>query len=133
MVCGCNQPGGYSDSGDGAGEHSSRRGAGVEESPLPIEKLFRLQAKLNIYILSKRWDKVRKVAMTMIKGVQVASDPDRCRTGKPHIDGIYQVGSMYYERAPKDVKESVNLLNKSIRDARERSNALSNKKKRSRK
>ena len=86
-------------------------------SSIPVRDLHELQAKLRIAMDAKAWKEVASIAREMVRIIPLAVDKKTCNTGRPHLDGVYRVGTMSYDRAPPKARRYLNMMNNVIKTA----------------
>lgn len=86
---------------------------------IPVVRLQRLLHQLNITAEQSDWPTCAALARKVIATIRLAVSPESSQTGKPHLDGIYTVGTLRYIRAPADVQRLLNRMNRIIRTARQ--------------
>jgi len=96
---------------------------------IPIRKLHILQQNLSRAIKENEWDKAAELARKMIKLIPLAVGMDTCRTGKPHLDGIFNVGQDQYLYATKEAKKYINMLNRILKTAKQSIKKIKKRKK----
>jgi hypothetical protein len=90
----------------------------TDAEDLPITRLYKLQADINKSVSDKEWERVSGLARDFIKAIPTSVDARTCGTIKPHLDGIYVIGTIRYSRAPDGVRKSLNLMNRIIKSAK---------------
>lgn len=90
----------------------------TDNERLPIEQLCDLQKSINAAIDTGKWKRTQKLARSFIKLIPQAVDKKTCRTGKPHLDGIYVIGTIRYDGAPIEAVKALNLMNRLIKSAK---------------
>ena len=89
---------------------------GVE---IPVSVIWKLQRKLNKAIDARLWDEVAGLANAVSAQLKLAINPATSHTGgTPHLDGVYSVGTMHYDRAPKTAKAALHKMNRIIKTAK---------------
>ena len=53
----------------------------------------------------------------MLATIKLAIRPETSQAAKPHLDGVYTVGTMKYIRAPDKLQSLINRMNRIIRTA----------------
>lgn len=84
----------------------------------PVTRAISLQRKLHEAVDASEWDRCIELAGKICKQIKLALDPKTCQTGIPHLDGVYSIGTMRYERGPKDVVRAINKMNRIIKTAK---------------
>lgn len=85
---------------------------------VPVSKIWVLQRRLNAAVEAAKWDRCVKLVERICKQIKLAMDPKTSQTGKPHLDGVYSIGTLRYERAPKDVIRALHKMNRIIKTAK---------------
>lgn len=87
----------------------------------PVAQIHKLRDRLSIAVDEGDWDRATKLAKKIIKKIPLAIDPQKCMTGeplgKPHLDGVYAIGTVRYERAPTHAVRSIRQMNRIIKAA----------------
>lgn len=90
-------------------------------SKVPVAQIHKLRDKLGIAVDEEDWDKAAKLAKKIVKKIPLALDPQKCMTGeplgKPHLDGVYTIGSMRYERGPAHAVRAIRQMNRILKVA----------------
>lgn len=90
-------------------------------SEVPVAQIHKLRDRLSVAVDEGDWDKAAKLARKIVKKIPLALDPQKCMTGeplgKPHLDGVYTIGSMRYERGPSHAVRAIRQMNRIIRSA----------------
>lgn len=88
---------------------------------VPVTQIHKLRDRLSIAVDEGDWDRASKLAKKIIKKIPLALDSQTCMTGeplgKPHLDGVYTMGSVRYERAPAHAVRSIRQMNRIIKAA----------------
>jgi len=90
-----------------------------ENEELPVSMAVNDLRKLNQIIENEQWDECVPLSEKILSNVRLALDKRTCRTGKPHLDGVYSTGRMYYQYAPKKIVRTLDKMNRIIRTAKE--------------
>jgi len=90
----------------------------LSEAEIPIRKLWKYRDSLNEAVESSDWDEASRLAKLIVSGIRDALDPVSCGVGKPTLDGLYSIGNMRYEDAPKNVKRAISKMNNILRAAK---------------
>ena len=90
----------------------------TDNEKLPIEQLYDLHKSLSEAVDAGEWKRVPKLARSITKLIPQAVDVKTCRTGKPHLDGLYSIGTIRYDGAPTEAVKALNLMNRIVRSAK---------------
>ena len=74
---------------------------------------------LKVLVADREWDEARDVSKSIVEDIKLAIDFDHCKTGTPHLEGLYSIGTMTYMYAPRKVKRSLDKMNLIIKSAKE--------------
>jgi len=85
---------------------------------IPIVELKAKRSKIDIEIDLERWTEVKVIAQEICKLIELSMSPEACRTGKPHIDGVYRVGRQRFVRGTPSAKEALVRMNDMILEYR---------------
>lgn len=86
---------------------------------MPIKRLWNNQESLNNVIDFEDWDEAERISKLIVSDIKEALDFDKCKTGTPTLDGIYGVGTIRYTKAPKNVRKSIDKMNRIIKTAKD--------------
>lgn len=86
---------------------------------LPVSVCCNSIRLLNQLIAEERWEESVSVSKKILENVALALDPRKCKTGTPHLDGVYSTGRMYYSNAPPEVRRALDRMNRIIRTAKD--------------
>ena len=103
------------------------------EKTYPISKIYRLRDSLSIKIDKKQWATSVMISKKILSLLPKAISETECGTGKPHIDGLYEIGYIRYSKAPKEASEILDHMNNEIKSARITLNKLNKKNKKKKK
>lgn len=70
-------------------------------------------------VANEKWDESRRLSKLIVEDIKLAVSFDRCKTGTPHLEGLYRIGTMTYMYAPAKVKRSLDRMNLIIKSAKE--------------
>lgn len=90
----------------------------IDKDGIPVVRIYALQKQLHQELEDGNWKSCKVLSSDILNTMKLALNPATCKTDKPHIDGVYAVGSMRYERAPKDIKRVLNNMNRVIKTAK---------------
>ena len=86
---------------------------------IPVSAIWKLQRKLNQAIDDQLWDEATELANAVVAQLKLAINPATSHTGgAPHLDGVYSVGTMHYDRAPKKAAAALHKMNRIIKTAK---------------
>jgi hypothetical protein len=94
-------------------------------------EMHRLHDELADAIENDKWKMAKNRARGILKLLPVALDPATSRTGTPHLDGVYNIGSQHIVDAPDDARVVIQKMSDTI--ALAKSKLRRKKKKRKRK
>lgn len=90
----------------------------LSEEELPIKRLWAYREKLSAAVDETRWDEAESLARAIMKDIKPAMDRSTCGVGKPHLDGLYTIGTMRYGSAPPKTRRLLNRMNRILRTAK---------------
>lgn len=82
-----------------------------EEDLHPINKAWRLRREAEYAINEKDWDKLFTLAQDLAKQIDICMADNL-----PNLDGVFGIGTMWYQQAPEKVRTMVDRFNKKLRD-----------------
>jgi hypothetical protein len=84
-----------------------------EDELHPIIKAIRLRDELGKAVSNKKWKRSHNLAIKLIKQI------DLCMSHKTaHLDGLFCIGTMLYQRAPKKSIDAIDRFNARLKSAR---------------
>lgn len=86
-----------------------------EEGLHPINKAWRLRNDLGEAVHDKKWKRSHNIAKALIKQIDLCVIHD-----KPTLDGLFSVGTMWYDKAPEKVRDMINRFNDKLITARKK-------------
>lgn len=90
----------------------------MSDEEVPICHLWNLRNLLDDALDNSRWGEVESISGQIVVGIKEALDPSRCQVGTPHLDGLYMIGTVRYDRAPPKSKRALNKMNRILRTAK---------------
>lgn len=90
-----------------------------DQDELPVSACKNGIRILNELVEEGRWEECIPVSKRILENVALALNPRKCRTGSPHLDGVYSTGRMHYINAPPNVRRALDKMNRIIRTAKE--------------
>ncbi len=90
----------------------------MTDEEIPISKLWTLRNLLAEAVDDSQWEEVISIVKQLLVVLRDALDPGKCKTGTPHLDGLYMLGTMDYERAPAKARRALNKMNRIIKTAK---------------
>lgn len=90
----------------------------TEEDEIPVAAICRLRRLMESAIEEEAWDSVANMAKEVCRQIRLALNPSTSQTGKVHLDGVYNVGTMRYQDAPKKAKKALDKMNRIIKTAK---------------
>ena len=85
---------------------------------IPIAVIHKIQPRISAAIEARDWDTCTLLANEICEQIKLAMNPATAHTGKVHLDGVYSVGTMRYDRAPKKAKRALNKMNRIMKTAK---------------
>jgi len=85
---------------------------------VPVNEIWKRQRRLNDAIEEGAWDECVQLASEVCEQIRLALNPATSQTGKVHLDGVFGVGTMRYNRAPVKAKRALDKMNRIIRTAK---------------
>lgn len=73
-----------------------------------------LRAQLAKAIDEQRWDDAQQRAREINGLIPQCLSPAKCKTGEPHLDGLYAIGELRFSKAPKKVTRVILHMNRLI-------------------
>ena len=86
-----------------------------EEDLHPINKALRLRNELGQAVHEKRWKRSHNLAKDLIKQIDICLIHD-----KPHLDGLFRIGNMWYQAAPQKAADMINQFNQKLKASHRR-------------
>lgn len=90
----------------------------MTDEETPLNQLWTLRKLLGEAVDESRWDDATSISEQFLVVLPSALDPSRCQIGAPHLDGIYMLGTMSYERATPKAKRKLNKMNRILKTAK---------------
>ncbi len=91
----------------------------MDGEEIPVSVIWKLQRKINKAIDAELWDESAALANAVVAQLKLAMNPVTAHTGgKPHLDGVYNVGTMRYSQAPRKTTAAINRMNRIIKTAK---------------
>lgn len=90
----------------------------MSDADIPIRKLWKYREALDRAIITSDWDEALRLAKLIVSGIRDALDPSACG-GQPTLDGLYNVGTMRYTRAPRKTKKAITKMNRILKTAKQ--------------
>ena len=86
-----------------------------EQQLHPINKAWRLRDELGQAVHDQRWKRSHNIAKELIKQI------DLCLIhSKPTLDGLFSVGTMWYQWAPEKARDMIDRFNDKLKAARKK-------------
>lgn len=85
---------------------------------IPVAVIWKLRERIEVAVDGREWDACAELANEVCQQLRAAVGPATCRTGKPHLDAVYSVGTMRYQSAPRHAKRALDKMNRIIRTAK---------------
>lgn len=89
-----------------------------KDGKIPVVEIYSIQHRLGAALDAQSWDECTQLANEVIDQIRLAINPSTSQTGTPHLDGVFCVGMMRYEAAPKATKRALNKMNRILRTAK---------------
>jgi len=81
-----------------------------EEDLHPISKARRLRSELGQAIQEQKWKRSHNLAQDLLRQIDICLLHD-----KPHVDGLFRVGAMWYKAAPAKAKGMIDRFNQKLK------------------
>lgn len=87
---------------------------------IPVSAIVRIRLQLHDAIVELEWDTCVRLADEVCQQIKLAMNPVTCQIGdgKVHLDGVFNIGTMHYEDAPRRAKRALNKMNRIIKTAK---------------
>ena len=86
-----------------------------EEDLHPINKAWRLRRELGVSVSEEKWKRSHNIAKELIKQIDVVLSHHT-----PHLDGLFEIGTMWYQGAPDKAKHMINSYNAKLKASRKK-------------
>ncbi len=85
-----------------------------EEKELhPIVKAWRLRQELGEAVHEHKWKRAHNIAKDLVRQIDICLVHT-----KPHLDGLYGIGTMWYQRAPEKAAKMIDRFNAKLKKAK---------------
>jgi hypothetical protein len=86
-----------------------------EEDLHPICKALRLRNELGQSVHEKKWKRSHNLAKELIDQIDIC-----LIYSKPHLDGLFSIGTMWYQMAPKKAIDMIDRFNQKLKASHRR-------------
>lgn len=94
---------------------SREQDGGKTTDQIPLRRAHKIRDKLSTAIDAGKWKKSKRLALKLSTILVDCADPRKCKTGRPHCEGIFEVGWQRILTAPLDTQMAVRWCNECIR------------------
>lgn len=85
-----------------------------KKSDIPLEKLWAICEEISLNIDQKKWSEVARLGNEACALCDLATDAKTCNIGTPHLDGVYQFGTMRLLGASEDALRALEVFHARI-------------------
>ena len=84
-----------------------------EQGSHPIVKAWRLRQELDEAINGQKWKRAHNIAKDLMRQIDVC-----LAHNKPHLDGLFRIGTMWYQTAPEKAARMIDRFNVKLKTAK---------------
>lgn len=92
-----------------------KQSRGEKKDQIPLRRAHKIRDKLSAAIDAGKWKKSKRLALKLSTILVDCADPHKCKTGRPHAEGIFEIGWQRVLMAPPDTQLAVRWCNGCIR------------------
>jgi len=81
----------------------------------PLNRAWRLRSELGAAVHEKKWKRAHNLAKDLVKQIDVCVTHETA-----HLDGLFAIGTMWYERAPEKAKDMISRFNAKLKSEKEK-------------
>lgn len=86
-----------------------------DKDTVPVIYMYAVHDELREAIHSGNWRRAYNRAVNLLHFIKVIRNQgNEHRWGKPHFDGLFTIGKMFYEKAPERYRRAIDRYNKEL-------------------